>query len=224
MIREVKKKMSKLDKKNSQTSKAENRIYNLPIQEVRQMKNDDGDEYSQIEGYAVMYNKNSEIMYDYWGDAFVERFAAGAFRDSLAERKQKALWNHNWSMPLGSVKAGTLALMDQSDGLRYLIDIPNNSWGHDAAESIGRGDTDGTSFGFRALEDMWEITQIDGEDVYMRTVLRAELYEVSPCTMPAYPDSTSEARSIKCRDHVKNSDMEKRKRLSLAIETMIGGC
>jgi len=214
--------MNKLDIKNAQDKKTEQRIYKMAIPEVRQM-GDEGKEYTQIEGYAVMYNKQSEIMYDYWGDGFVERFAAGAFTESLAERNQKALWNHNWSMPLGSVKAGTLGLMDGTDGLRYLIDIPNNTWGHDAAESIGRGDTDGTSFGFRALEDMWEITQIDGEDVYIRTVMKAELYEVSPCTMPAYPDSTSEARSIKCRDHVKNVDMDKRRRLSVAIKTMIGG-
>jgi len=214
--------MSKIEKKQSQEKKPEERIYNIPITEIRQLTNDQGKDYSQIEGFAVMYNKNSEVMRDYWGDAFIERFAVGAFKDSLTERNQKALWNHDWSMPLGSVKAGTLGLMDGTDGLRYLIDIPNNSWGNDAAESIGRGDTDGTSFGFRAIEDMWEITQIDGEDVYMRTVLKADLYEVSPCTFPAYPDSTSEARSIKCRDHVKD-DMEKRRRLSLAIKTMIGG-
>jgi HK97 family phage prohead protease len=215
--------MNKLDMKKSQDKKVEKRIYNIPITEIRQLKDDDDNEYSQIEGFAVMYNKNSDILKDYWGDSFVERFAIGAFKDSLAERNQKALWNHEWSKPLGSVKSGTLGLMDGSDGLRYLIDIPNNSWGHDAAESIGRGDTDGTSFGFRAIEDMWEITEIDGEDIYMRTVLRAELYEVSPCTYPAYPDSTSEARSIKCRDHIKKNDEEKRRRLSMAIETMIGG-
>jgi HK97 family phage prohead protease len=212
--------VSKLKRKQDQEKKAEQRIYQLPDVTIRQLQNDNGDDYSQIEGFAVMYNKRSEIMYDYWGDAFVERFAAGAFTESLAQRNQKALWNHDWSMPLGAVKSGTLNLMDQSDGLRYMIDIPNNTWGHDAAESIGRGDTDGTSFGFRALEDMWEIVEIDGDDVYQRTVLKAELYEVSPCTYPAYPDSTSEARSLKCRDLCTNIEDEKRK-LTMMIDTII---
>lgn len=215
--------MNKLESKKSQAKGPEKRNYLVKIPEIRQMKNDDGKEYSQIDGYAVMYNKRSDIMYDYWGDPWVERFAVGAFVDSLTERNQKALWNHEWSMPLGSVRAGTLGLMDGDEGLKYVIDIPNNTWGNDAAESIGRGDTDGSSFQFRASEDMWEIIKIDGEEIYQRTVLKAELYEVSPCTYPAYPDSTSEARSIKCRDHVKNIDVEKRRRLSVAIDTMIGG-
>lgn len=197
----------------------ENRV-SLPFEEVRQKTDEDGMEYSQIEGYMVKYNMRSSIMYDYWGDKFVERFSNGAFTESLGERNQKALWNHDWSKPLGSVMAGTLGFMDSSDGLRYMIDVPGNSWGKDATVSISRGDTNGASFTFKVQEDIWDIIEVDGEEIYQRTVLKAKLYEVSPCTMPAYPDSTAEARSLKCRELCKDDKMEARK-LKLLIETML---
>ena len=49
------------------------------------------------------------------------------------------------------------------------------------------------SFGFRVIEDHWAYPE--GTDEVIRTIIRAELLEVSPVTFPAYPDSIAEARS-----------------------------
>lgn len=210
-----------LKQKQKQLNNIEKRIYKLPDLTLRQEPDMD---MKRIEGYALMYNKHSVIMYDWWGDPFVERFAVGAFSESLQTRDQKALWNHNWSKPLGSIKAGTLDLMDRQDGLFYMIMPPNNTWGNDAITSIERGDVDGTSIAFMPKDDVYKIIEMDGMEVYERTILKAKLYEVSPCTRPAYPDSTSEARSlIKCREHCSQMSKEQLRREVLKTKARILG-
>jgi hypothetical protein len=75
--------------------------------------------------------------------------------------------------------------------------------------SIDRGDVDQMSFGFRTVNDDWEIQTVDGEEVLIRMLLEAELFEVSPVTFPAYPDT-----SVSLRDRFGTDDKVK------AIETI----
>ncbi|MBS5315923.1 MAG: HK97 family phage prohead protease [Clostridiales bacterium] len=158
-----------------------------------------------IGGYAVKYNSPTVIT-DRWGDQWLEEFATGAFDESIATRTQKALWNHDTSKPLGSCKANTLRFNPDVTGLNYDVDVPNNTWGNDAYESVQRGDVDGSSFGFRALDDAWGRITYEGKEMLKRSIIKAELFEVSPCTFPAYGDSEISCRS---KDSYKK-DEEKR--------------
>ncbi len=81
-------------------------------------------------------------------------------------------------------------------GLAYDIDLPNNTWGNDVKESVRRGDVDGSSFGFICQEDRWSKVEYEGEQIYKRSVVKAELLEVSPCTFPAYDSSEISCRSF----------------------------
>ncbi|MGY5237918.1 HK97 family phage prohead protease [Clostridium tertium] len=194
---------------------------NLNI-EVR--KKEDGTENRTIGGYAVKYNSPTLIV-DRWGDKFLEEVSSGAFDDSLKENKQKALWNHDTSKPLGSVKSGTLRFNSDVDGLNYDIDIPNNSWGNDVYESVQRGDVDGSSFGFICLENKWSKVTYEGEEIYKRSIIKADLFEVSPCTFPAYDSSEINCRSFeKLKEEIKkpNNDLEV-ERLRNKIIQMEGG-
>lgn len=148
-----------------------------------------------IGGFAVKYNSPTLIV-DRWGDKFLEEISSGAFDESLKERNQKALWNHDSSKPLGSVKSSTLRFNSSSEGLNYDIDIPNNSWGNDVYESVQRGDVDGSSFGFICLENKWSKVMHEGEEIYKRSIIKASLFEVSPCTFPAYESSEISCRSF----------------------------
>lgn len=159
-----------------------------------ELRDKQSEESRTIGGYAVKYNTNAFIP-DPWG-GFLETFAQGAFDESIAERNQKCLWNHNVSMPLGSVKSGTLRFNDDAAGLNYDNDLPNNSWGDDALESVKRGDVDGSSFGFKVLDSKWDRIEYEGKEVDRRTIIKAKLVEVSPCTFPAYDSS-----EINCRSH-----------------------
>lgn len=144
-----------------------------------------------IYGYAVKWKQLSEKLgYSF---RFREKFVKGAFADSLRNDKQKALWNHNSDFVLGSTKSGTLSLVEDEIGLRFNIDLPENTWGKDAYESIKRGDVDGVSFGFKKEVDEWD--ESDPDNV-IRTIKKAKLFEVSPTPFPAYPQTEVQARSV----------------------------
>lgn len=143
-----------------------------------------------ITGYAVKWNQLSERLGYYY--RFRERFTKGAFADSLKSDTQKAHWNHNTDTVLGSTRSGTLRLLEDDTGLRFENDLPNNSWGNDAYESIKRGDVDGVSFAFRKEVEEWDESDPDN---IVRTISKAKLREVSPTPYPAYPQSEVQARN-----------------------------
>lgn len=181
-----------------------------------------------IGGYALKYNSPTLIR-DRWGDEWLEEFAPGAFDKSLEKKSQKALWNHDASKPLGSVKSGTLRFIPDVTGLYYEIDLPNNSWGNDAYESVIRGDVDGSSFGFVPVSDVWSKVQYEGREIYKRSIVEAELIEVSPCTFPAYDSSSISSRSFQdFKDSLKELKekqelRKKAQKINLEILSMIGG-
>jgi uncharacterized protein len=161
-----------------------------------------------IAGYAVVFDAWSEVMTDSRGRPFRERFAPGAFDRALAANPDvRALWNHNTDLPLGRTRNGTLRVSKGGQGIRFDLTPPETSWGRDAIESIRRGDVSGVSFAFgtkREGGDTWEKPGPDG--VATRTVLDADLYEVSPVTFPAYPQTMVSVRSVDVPDFTDESD------------------
>lgn len=102
------------------------------------------------------------------------------------------LWNHDVNHVLGRTTSGTLHLSVDKTGLLYAIEPPNTQLAKDLMELMERGDIHQSSFGFYCIEDSWR----EGPNgTYIRTVLKAELFDVSPVTFPAYPDATSGVRA-----------------------------
>lgn len=129
-------------------------------------------------GHAAVFNSLSEDL-----GGFREIIKPGAFDRALRENHDvRALVNHENSMILGRVKAGTLRLAVDSQGLRYEVDLPDTTAARDLAESIGRGDITGSSFSFRNAKDRRR--EISGTMV--REISDLELIDVSPVTYPAY--------------------------------------
>jgi uncharacterized protein len=160
-------------------------IRNLPLQEIRVLRQEG--EPAKITGYAAVFDKMSEVM---WG--FREVIRPGAFTNTLKTADVRALWQHDTASPLGRNKNGTLELEEDALGLRISITPPDTQWGRDAVTSIDRGDVDQMSFGFMTLNDKWSKDE-NGFD--LRELLEVELYEVSPVTFPAYPDTSVAVRS-----------------------------
>jgi len=133
-----------------------------------------------LAGYAVVWNSDTTI-----GDYFVERVAPGAFTKAI-RGDVLALVNHDSGRVLGRTKSGTLRLSEDDRGLKVEIDVPNTTDGNDLWELVERGDVSGMSFGFRATKQEWD----DTGDLPHRTILEAELFEVTATPIPAY-DSTS---------------------------------
>ena len=159
-------------------------LRNIVATELRTI--DGGNGKRKIEGYAAVFNEMSEDI-----GGFQEKIADGAFASTIQNDDIRALWNHNADYPLGRNKAGTLTLEEDNKGLRFVIDPPDTQYSRDLIVSIDRGDVDQMSFGFRTIKDHWEM---NGDKV-VRTLIEVKLYDVSPVTYPAYPQTSAAVRS-----------------------------
>jgi HK97 family phage prohead protease len=161
--------------------KTERRLFTLDEFRVA----DDG----KLIGHAAVFGKDSEEM---WG--FVERVAPGTFAETIKQDDIRALFNHDPNIVLGRNKAGTLKLSEDPIGLASQIEPPDTSAARDLAVSIRRGDISQMSFGFTVLEDEWKFDREN--DMSFRTLTKVRLYDVSPVTFPAYPDTDVCVRSM----------------------------
>lgn len=122
---------------------------------------------------------------------------------------------HNTDNVLGSTKSGALKLESDSVVLRFDIDLPNTTVANDLYDSVKRGDVDGTSFGFKVLDDKWNKVEKDDEEIMKRTLLDVELYEISPTPFPVYEDTEVDCRSL---EKIKTSVKKKENKRSKLLE------
>lgn len=170
----------------SNTQDIERRFFHTKM-EVRR---EEGKEPT-IEGFAAVYGAESDNL-----GGFVEIIEPGFFSDVLDD-DVRSLWNHNDDKVLGRTKSGTLIITDTDHGLLTITHPPENSWGKDALVSMSRGDVDQMSFAFtvKVGGDSW--SQRD-DGVMVRRLLpggAAVLYDISPVTYPAYPQTSAAVRS-----------------------------
>jgi HK97 family phage prohead protease len=141
----------------------------------------------KLVGYPSVFNRMSEDL-----GGFYEIVAPGTFTETVQVDDIRALFNHESGQVLGRNKAGTLRLREDSEGLLAEIDLPDTTAGRDTAISVERGDITGMSFGFSTLSDEWK--REDGKRI--RTLKKVRLFDVSPVTFPAYPDTKVAVRSM----------------------------
>lgn len=169
------------------TSNIERRIINAwPI--LRKMDEDKKDSRT-VSGYAAVFNRSSEVLWS----SFVEEVAPDAFADADMS-DVRALFNHDDNKILARTP-GTLTLEIDGVGLRYEFEMPDTSYGNDLLESMRRGDVSQSSFGFTVEDDEW-IDRSKDQLLPLRRILKiGRVFDVSPVTYPAYPETTSEVRS-----------------------------
>jgi len=144
----------------------------------------------KIAGHAALFNSRSQDL-----GGFVEIIASGAFDACLASSPDiLCLFNHDINaVPLGRTTSGTLRVSVDSVGLAYECDPADTTLGRDLLTSLARKDVRGSSFGFYCLEDTWDLDREN--DILLRTVLKAEVFDVSPVTNPAYLETDAAVRS-----------------------------
>lgn len=141
-----------------------------------------------IVGHAAVFNRMSEDL-----GFFREKIEPGAFKQTLADKDDvRALFNHDPNNVLGRSTAGTLRLKEDDEGLRVEIDPPDTQLARDLMVSIDRGDVSQMSFGFETRKDEWDHSDKQNP---VRTLVDVKLYDVSPVTFPAYPDTDVAARA-----------------------------
>ena len=152
-----------------------------PATEVRAVTDEDGSR--RIEGYAIRFNEPSEDL-----GGFIEYIAPGSVKlnDDL-----RAFFDHKSQYVLGRSTNGTLRTETDDQGVWMEVTPPDTQWARDLFVSMDRGDINGMSFGFYANDDAWE--KKDGKAT--RTILDAEVFELSVVALPAYPTTSAQARS-----------------------------
>lgn len=158
---------------------------------------EDGENLS-IEGYFAVFDSIYEI-----GPGMSESIAPGAFSKTLSG-DIRALINHDTTLVLGRTKANTLQLREDNHGLWGHIDVnPNDTDAMNLYERVKRGDVDQCSFGFDILS---EETDFRDDGSVHWTIKEVELYEVSPCTFPAYEETNISARAKEREDLIKRKN------------------
>lgn len=142
-----------------------------------------------------------------------ERILKGAFDFTLADDALDVnlLVGHSFDRPLASRSAGTLTFTDTDDALTFdaSIDPGLEDVTHvrDALALLSSGLVRGISPGFRvpSAEAVPGAERLDPEPgnagVFIRTILKLVLYELSLVTRPAYPTSEAELRAMREAAH-----------------------
>ena len=149
----------------------------------------------KIRGYAARFDEQSHILRDDRGRVFNEIISPGAFTNSLnAGEDIRALVDHDPAKIIGRTSAGTLTLRQDDKGLAFECELPDTSYGRDLAISMQRGDIKGCSFGMFVKDNVWSAP--DSKGVQLRTLKEISLFEVTVTSMPAYPTSSAQLRSM----------------------------
>lgn len=147
--------------------------------ELRAVEGEDG---PVIEGTAIVFNQKSADL------GFREVMLPGSVRfddDVVLD------FDHQTAYILGRESNGTLDITTDGNGVHFRARPPKTSWVSDLLVSMREGFINQCSFMFRPVEDEWGVE--DGEIV--RYVKDALVMALSVVSMPAYPQTSAEARS-----------------------------
>ena len=140
-----------------------------------------------LSGYFIKFDEETEL----WPGYF-EVIKREGVEKAIKDADIRALFNHDHSLVLGRTGNDTVRL--DVDDVGLFGDIIINK---DDPQAVGayarvqRGDVIGCSFGFFPIKINTE-ERDDGS--YLDTILELEIFEVSPCTFPAYPQTEIAAR------------------------------
>lgn len=139
-------------------------------------------------GHAAVFNQWANI-----AGMFRERISPGAFAKTIGEADIRFLMNHDPQYVLARSKAGvgTLRLSEDKRGLLTEASMAPTTYAADLAVLLDRGDVSQMSFAFRATREEWDDTKKMPE----RTVVEAQVADVSVVTYPAYEGTDASLRS-----------------------------
>ncbi len=139
-----------------------------------------------IVGTATVFNSAYDMGW-YDEEMSPEVFASADMNDVVA------LFNHDANMVLARTKSGTLKLNLTGNALEYSFEAPNTTLGNDLLEMVKRGDVYQSSFAFSVEKEDWEEKGGGKPKRIIRSIKK--VYDVSPVTYPANPDTMVAKRS-----------------------------
>ncbi len=168
-----------------------------------------------VEGYAARFNSPT-VLFELEGMEYKEQIANDAFTDCKME---DVIFNYNHSgKVMARTRNKTLQLAVDNDGLFVRARLDGTEEGRKLYDEISKGYIDRMSFQFTIGQEAYDFEN------RMWTVLRVKrLYDVSAVDIPAYDDTSIEARKADAeavaRQHQQKVDTElARQRLALKLK------
>lgn len=162
----------------------------------------DDDSGPVIEGYGSVSEVVATIE-GFFGE-WDEIVAAGAWEKTIAEGDIRSMFNHDPAWLLGRTKTGTLRLAEDNIGLRYAVDInPDDVNAMSVYAKVARTDVDGSSVWFRVVRQEWTYPdETNNLERPLRRIQEGALIETGPVVMPAFLQTTAQARALRPLDAV----------------------
>jgi uncharacterized protein len=153
-----------------------------------------------VEGYAVRFNSPT-VLFEFDGIEFKEQIATDAFIDA---KMDDVIFNFNHSGRVyARTRNRTLQLTVDAQGLFIRARLDGTAEGRTLYDDIANGYIDRMSFRFTVSKESYDYAQ------HLWTVERVKrLYDVSAVDIPAYDDTSIEARKA----FVLEADAQEKKR------------
>lgn len=159
-------------------------------------------EPARLGGHFSVFDTWTEIN-SAWEGNFLERIAPGAFRKTFREKGTdgiKLLLEHGQDPQVGQKPLGRFtSLTEDETGARYEADLYDTPYVNDLLPALRDG-MYGASFRFRVIrEDINESPEPSDHNpkgLPERTIKEASVAEAGPVLWGAYPEATSQARSL----------------------------
>lgn len=162
----------------------------------------DGGASRIIEGYSVVFGRESVLLCDYW-DEYREIIEPGAIDQALLDSSdiKMTLW-HNRERLLARRNngAGTLEVGIDPTGVWYRFEAPATPDGETALELVRRGDLAGSSFIYSTDEaNDVRYDKLEDGTVVRHVIKISRIYDMTIASDPAYTDTTVNAREVERR-------------------------
>lgn len=163
---------------------------------------EDGKKSRTITGYAILFNVESDPLYDYDDEEAREVIAPEAVTQDLLDSSDiKFTMFHDRQLILARSKngEGTLSYKLDDKGVYFEFEAPETADGDKALELVRRGDISGCSFAFstRYYDELYVERSIKREDRKTKVTYRVKvitgIYDMTLAADPAYPDTNCEA-------------------------------
>jgi HK97 family phage prohead protease len=160
----------------------------------------------KVSGYAAVFDSETVI-----GGYYREKIERGAFSEAIGRDDVVFLINHD-GLPMARTRSGTLKLTEDDRGLFMETELdPEDPEVKSIVPKMKRGDLDKMSFAFAPEVQEWD----DSQEIPVRTIKKASLYDVSIVTFPAYGDTDIGLRSLEA--HKKNSSEPVKVRMKMKL-------
>lgn len=177
-----------------------------------ELKAKDGTEDMIVEGYALKFNKETQIGSGEWG--WIEKIDEKAL-DETDMSNVIFNYNHSWDLVEARTSNKSLSLEVDEIGLKIVAKLSDTSSGVDLYKRIKSGLINRMSFAAVITGNVWEESKDSKLD--RRTITKfGTILDVSAVTFPAYEDTSISARSgydvvdDQVKKHFKTKEVEER--------------